>query len=149
VAVHGGYSARRNDLLDAGAHLSELRPDAARAPGLPAVPGVPTTLHAKAGVVDGTTVFLGSANLDQRSGNHNTEMILVVESPALAARVARFIRDGMDTTNAWPLRRDGGDTVWLEPRGDAIVEHHREPETGAGRRAAAALFRILPIKGEL
>jgi len=55
----------------------------------------------------------------------------------------------MHPANAWRLRRDGGDTVWLERRGEAVAEHRREPETGAGRRAAAALFRVLPIKGEL
>jgi putative cardiolipin synthase len=108
-----------------------------------------TTLHAKSGVVDRTTAFLGSANLNQRSANLNTEMILVVESPAVAERVARFIRDGMAPANAWHVTRNGERTAWLGQQGAAAVKHDCEPEAGAARRAAAMLFRLLPIKGEL
>ncbi len=44
----------------------------------------PGTLHAKAMVVDGSKVFLGSLNFDERSLKLNTESGLVDDNPALA-----------------------------------------------------------------
>jgi cardiolipin synthase len=44
-------------------------------------------LHAKAAVVDGHWVLIGSANLDPRSLRHNQELNLVLEHPAILDRV--------------------------------------------------------------
>src|SRR3546814_3760788 len=44
-------------------------------------------LHAKAIVIDGKRVFIGSMNLDPRSWRLNSEMGVVVESESLGAEV--------------------------------------------------------------
>jgi cardiolipin synthase len=48
-------------------------------------------LHAKAVVVDGTWVVLGSANLDPRSFRHNLELNLALGHPDLGAQVQRIL----------------------------------------------------------
>ncbi len=95
-AVHGAYRRYRRALLAAGAEIFEVRPvpgttgdgshGGARS-GSSGASGAPFALHAKAYVFDDRTVFLGSANLDPRSFELNTEVGLLIESPDLAAQV--------------------------------------------------------------
>ena len=53
----------------------------------------PECLHAKAGVIDGRTVIVGSFNLDPRSEFLNTEVALVVRDPAVAERLLEIMRE--------------------------------------------------------
>lgn len=48
----------------------------------------PECLHAKAAVIDGETVIVGSYNLDPRSERLNTELVLVAEDRPLAAELS-------------------------------------------------------------
>ncbi|MEF7616835.1 phospholipase D family protein [Aquincola sp. MAHUQ-54] len=106
-AVHIGYSRYREGLLAMGVELFELRAE----PGGPQPPrwgGVHsrTNLHAKAMLVDGRTVVVGSMNFDPRSENLNTEMGLVMRSPALAKQLEGLLADIM-RTGAYRLDLDG------------------------------------------
>src|SRR5258708_31945470 len=84
----------RRPLLAQGVQLYELRPEAAGAKGARAakarVGSSRASLHGKTFVFDGTSVFIGSVNLDPRSLDQNTEVGVLVSSPALAAEVARL-----------------------------------------------------------
>jgi putative cardiolipin synthase len=95
--VHAGYAKRRRPLLKSGITLFELRRHASGS-GSPKTAGGAgssgASLHAKTFAVDGTRVFVGSFNFDPRSAKLNTEMGLVVESPALARQDRGGLRHG-------------------------------------------------------
>jgi len=61
----------------------------------------PDTLHAKTVVIDGRTVFVGSYNLDPRSQNLNSEVMVVAEDEAAAREVRASIERHVD--NAWKI----------------------------------------------
>ena len=96
LAVHSGYQKYRDDLLENGVEIYELRPDSTmerlRWSGLSSSKSR-AGLHAKAMVVDRRYVVVGSYNLDPRSADINTELALLVDSPAFAELVAEFFDD--------------------------------------------------------
>lgn len=153
-AVHAGYSGHRRALLAGGVQLYELKPVAgvkqtrtqyASAPGV--------SLHAKALVVDGRLVFIGSMNMDQRSKLLNTEMGFVVDSPELAKAVADFFATATLPANAYRLALEAADgsgggsgqLVWITSDDGKSVTLTKEPEVGLVKRAEVLLFKILPI----
>ena len=48
-------------------------------------------LHSKLAIVDRRRMFIGSMNLDGRSARLNTEIGVLIDSPALAAQFTRFM----------------------------------------------------------
>jgi putative cardiolipin synthase len=52
-------------------------------------------------VFDREDVFIGSFDLDPRSGDINTEAGLYVESPELAAQVIEFLDEGVHPNNSY------------------------------------------------
>jgi putative cardiolipin synthase len=154
AVVHAGYAKRRKFLLEAGVTLYEFRrlspaTGANRRAGL--VGGFGSSgssaagLHAKTLAVDRARVFIGSFNFDPRSATLNTEMGCVIDSSALAQRIA----DAFDSTipaNAYDVRlSETGELYWLEPRGEQLVRHDTEPGTSFRRRAVIWFLSLLPI----
>lgn len=147
ASVHGAYSERRKPLLGAGVRLFELRARPERAPSqaAEAVEGT-VGLHAKSFVVDRRYVFIGSMNMDQRSQLMNTEMGLLVDNAELADAVGKYFDIATRPTNAYQVvLDDGGSLAWLSEEDGEAVRHTREPNAGVGRRASAALARLLPV----
>ncbi|MBA4137552.1 MAG: hypothetical protein C0518_09575 [Opitutus sp.] len=62
-------------------------------------------LHAKSLVVDGTTSFIGSYNLDPRSENLNTEAGLLIEDEAFARGLRAEIERDLRAENSWVIAR--------------------------------------------
>lgn len=155
--VHAGYSRYRRPLLESGVALYELRPLS----GTPsrgehgASSGV--SLHAKTLVVDGHDVFVGSMNMDPRSVSLNTEMGVVVDSPALAQRITRFFEQATQPENAFkvelapkegePLSR--APMRWTARDDGKVMTFDHDPDTSAARRAEVELLRMLPIESLL
>ena len=89
-AVNSHYKGWRDDFINAGVELYELRAD----PEIRSIVEVPPNqgefvgLHTKSAVVDRRHVFIGSMNLDPRSANINTEGGVFIDSPPLAEDVA-------------------------------------------------------------
>ncbi len=153
-AVHAGYARYRHALVEAGVTLHELRPGSAEqhVSGKGTSSGV--SLHAKAFVVDGRTVFVGSLNMDQRSKLLNTEMGVIVDAPALAAAVTGFFDSATAPGNAYRLvlepRTGGrGRLRWLDGERAGVASPDREPEAVARRRLEVMLVRLLPVEGLL
>jgi putative cardiolipin synthase len=157
-AVQSGYSEHRRDLLAGGIELYELKP----------VPGIKQTatqygrssgvsLHAKSFVVDQRFVFVGSMNMDQRSKLLNTEMGIIVDSPALAKAVGDFFATAILPANAYRLSlesKDGagggsGQILWSTSEDGKPVTLTSEPGVGAMRRIEVLLLQMLPIDGLL
>ena len=85
--------------------------------------------------MDRQRVFVGSFNLDSRSAHLNTEMGLVIESPALAAAIA----DGLDQqlrSNAHELCLGERERLeWIQRARDGEVVHLAESRASPWRRA--------------
>lgn len=147
VAVHAGYAKRRKPLLRAGATLFELKRMAStpkvRDRGLTGGSG--SSLHAKVFTSDRQRVFIGSFNFDPRSLKLNTEMGFVIESPALADRIADSF-DRLLATHAYQVQIDEASKLaWVEQTGSATTVHHHEPGAGFWRRAGVTVASLLPI----
>ena len=89
AVVHSGYARYRKDLLRLGVELFELKPSFGAKGKKSAFGSSGVSLHAKVFVIDREQAFVGSLNLDPRSVDLNTELGIVVESPALADEIAR------------------------------------------------------------
>ncbi len=128
--VHTGYARYRVELLKTGVDLYELSPTRIQHNKRLMLPGTSLgRLHAKTAVIDRSTVFIGSMNLDPRSASKNTELGIIAESPQLAKEVIRVIHISK-LQSAYRLRfgQDGQSLEWLtmDDEGDVVLSE--EPD---------------------
>jgi phosphatidylserine/phosphatidylglycerophosphate/cardiolipin synthase-like enzyme len=99
----------------------------------------PECLHAKAAVIDGETVIVGSYNLDPRSETLNTELALVVRDGPLATEM-RSLMDGH-------LER----AARIDARGFPVGATERYPGVPRWKIWKLRLFRLLAplVRGQL
>jgi putative cardiolipin synthase len=156
-AVHSGYAHYRRALLKGGVQLYELEP-AIGAPQ-PATAGGTSSgvsLHAKAMVVDGAHVFIGSMNMDQRSKLLNTEMGVIIDSPALAQAVEKFFDTAIEPENAYhvvlqvsPANPKRTRMIWLWSEKGVALQAESDPHATRMRRLEVSLLGLLPIESLL
>jgi putative cardiolipin synthase len=145
--VHAGYAKRRVQLLRAGVRLYELKPTATSEARRDPAASSSSALHAKTFAVDGARVFVGSLNFDPRSARLNTEMGFVIDSRALAGRIAEAF-DGPIQRAAYEVRLapDGERLQWIERTPAGTVVHDDEPGTGWWQRFKIDVLQHLPIE---
>ena len=147
--VHAGYAKRREDLLRAGVQLYEVKTTAARDARHEKVKfgsSSPGALHAKTFAVDRRRIFVGSFNFDQRSARLNTEMGLVIDSPAFAQRLAeRFDTNAPLVAYEVRLGPDGRSLEWIERTASGETRYDTEPGTSWFQRRSVDFYSILPI----
>jgi putative cardiolipin synthase len=137
-------------LLRAGVRLYELKrthvPEADAKPRGMGSSGA-SSLHAKTFSVDRGRIFVGSFNLDPRSARLNTEMGMVIDSPALAGRLSKVF-DTEIPLAAYEVRfaADGRSLEWIDREGGQETRYTTEPQTGVGRRIWIDFLSILPIE---
>ncbi len=146
TAVNSHYKFWRRSLIEAGVELYEVRPDAAiratvanTAPIEAALMG----LHAKAIIVDGTRVFVGSMNLDPRSISLNSEMGIVVESPTLARELAAIFTRDAAAENAWRVQLDAENRLEWRAGDDVRTI---QPARDLWQRVQDLVFILLPVE---
>lgn len=150
--VHSGYVKRRRDLLRGGVGLWELK-RRGPLPVVPATPGSPgsvgssggSSLHAKTFSIDDERVFIGSFNFDPRSARLNTEMGFVIDSPALARRIAGAFDTDIPGAAYEVKLSDDGKLYWLERTRGGAVRHDTEPGTTFWQRSGVSVMSLLPI----
>lgn len=163
VAVQAGYSPYRVPLLQHGVELYEFKPEQ-RSPRL-SVGGSSSraSLHAKTYVIDRKILVIGSMNLDPRSANLNTELALVIHSPALAAEVATLFdratapESSYRVTLATPAQLNGSSYIgppqsqlaWTDKEDSAWHTYNVDPQAGLYRNLLTGLFLLLPVQGQL
>jgi len=116
--VHRAYARYRPQLLALGVDLYELSPALAqrlqRSGKAGEVGASASRLHAKLAVIDRARLLVGSVNLDPRSAVLNTELLVAIDSPALAGDVLRLL-DDVDLRHLYrpQLGADGERLRWL------------------------------------
>ena len=149
-AVHAGYAKRRKDLLAAGVRLYELKRSALEATpreGSRLLGSSSASLHAKTFALDGNRIFVGSFNFDLRSALLNTELGLLIDSPALAGQLAAaFDADIPKVAYEVRLAADGERLEWVEQTPAGEMRYDTEPGAGPFLRGWVGFLSILPIE---
>ncbi|PSV45853.1 phospholipase D family protein [Photobacterium sp. GB-36] len=147
VTNHSGYAGRRQDMLESGMDLYELKPDAKLCKIViqdndKCAPNAVYGLHAKSAVFDHQIATIGSFNFNLRSTYLNTESLLVIENPKIATELATTLEGAMQDTNSWHLSLDDGDVYWHS--GNETWDS--EPNTKQWDRMKSELLQLLPIE---
>lgn len=151
--VHAGYLRWRPELLAAGVGLLELRAEAAPPPAsdgvdlaaLGSLGSSAASLHAKTMSCDRERAFVGSFNFDPRSGRLNTEMGLLIDSPAIAGRVSAMMDEAAPGAAYRVEREASGALAWVAGEGEE-ARLAPEPGTTALTRLALRAVGLLPIE---
>jgi putative cardiolipin synthase len=161
--VHAGYAKYRKPLLRGGVEIHELKPNADMAKKgklkLAKLRGSSgASLHAKTSVFDQGALFVGSANLDPRSGKLNTELGILFQSEPLAKGLADWL-DANRARIAYRVRLDQSQCAnerpceerlrWTDEEGGREIVYLKDPQTGALTRLCVSLVSLLPVKGRL
>jgi putative cardiolipin synthase len=159
--VHAGYYKYREPLLRGGVEIYEFKPgaDTAEQGKLAKLRGSSgASLHAKTTVYDREALFVGSANLDPRSGKLNTELGILFQSEPLASGLADWF-DANQARIAYRVTLDEdrcahaegceGRLRWTSVEDGREVIYLTDPETGALTRFFVSLVSLLPIEGQL
>jgi putative cardiolipin synthase len=151
LAAHAGHAEHRDKLIAAGVELYELRSDPAVKKRTFFLSGSGrSTLHAKVMVFDRKDVFIGSLNLDPRSGDINTEAGLYIESPELAAQVIAYMDEGVLPQYAYRVLLDAdGDLYWVTETDGKTERYDHDPNSTAWQRAKVRFIRMLPVMNQL
>jgi len=151
VAAQAGYANTREDLLNAGAELYELRPDSNAKRELAVVAGKSrAALHSKAMVFDRESAFIGSFNLDPRSRFINTEIGIMIDSPEIARQLGEFMDAGVAPGSAYRVTlSDDGGLVWTAETNGTKADFDTDPETSGWQRFVIDVVGLLPIEEQL
>jgi putative cardiolipin synthase len=159
--VHAGYAKYRKPLLQGGVEIYEFKPDAdtlrkGKFAKLRGSSGA--SLHAKTSVFDREALFVGSPNLDPRSGKLNTELGILFESGALAKGLADWFDDNqahiayrvnLDRSQCTKEHRCEERLRWTDEQDGRKTVYLKDPETGILTRFFVSLVSLLPIEGQL
>jgi putative cardiolipin synthase len=151
--VHAGYAKRRPALLRCGVGLYELNAALARPEAAGRAKGSASSLHAKTFVLDRSTLFVGTLNLDPRAVVYNTEIGIVAREPGMAEEIARWFDEHLDEI-AFRVERyrdlRGDERLrWVRTEGGSEKAFDNEPHAGFWRSFAIGLLGLLPIDSQL
>jgi len=157
AVVHSGYANYRRQLLRMGVTLYEMSRDIKRQPETLDRQGAfyesKSSLHAKAMVIDRSTVFIGSLNLDPRSVKQNTEIGIILESEEIADRMALFFEETVPAIAfRLELKTDENDFEHIVWHGVVDGENKTlfwEPHTTFWQRFSMGFLRLLPAESQL
>jgi cardiolipin synthase C len=160
LVAQSGYMHYRVPLLQNGVELYEIRSLLGNAKGSGQTAAMSRygnySLHAKMFVFDRQRLFIGSMNFDQRSMHLNTEIGLIIDSPALAEQVARRFEAMVQPANSYFLAlrpdvaEDGSpDLVWRTLEDGRAIEYRTEPARSDWQRLKVRFLSLLPLDSEL
>ena len=159
LLAQAGYLHYRVPLLENGVELYEIRSLLGNAIGSGETTAISRygnySLHAKLFVFDRQQLFIGSMNFDQRSMHLNTEIGLIIDSPALAQQIAARFDAMVKPVNSYQLalrpNAAGGapDLVWRTEEGGKVIEYDTEPARSRWQRLKVNILSLLPVDKEL
>jgi putative cardiolipin synthase len=142
-----GIANRRKEVIQTGAEYYELN---ARAPArkdyIHSPKITPLGMHTKGLVVDDRISFIGSYNMDPRSKYINTETGVIINSPAFAKRLKKYLMQDLQPENCWHVTQEkNGRLNWSgRTQQGQPVQHHRDPEVPLKKRVSYWLLTHLP-----
>ncbi|PSW19884.1 phospholipase D family protein [Photobacterium sanctipauli] len=146
-AVHGWYAKYREQLLEAGVKLYEVKVDPSVKNKRSWLGSSRTSLHAKTFIIDKQDVFVGSFNFDPRSAYINTEMGILLHSPEFAEEVYKEAESNLRRDTYRLSLDEDGDVVWHNDLSGVI--YSTEPDASIWLRMGAWFASILPIEDQL
>ncbi|MGY3572112.1 phospholipase D family protein [Vibrio paucivorans] len=145
-AVHGWYAKYRQDLVEGGVDLWEVKATADVDNKWSMTGSSRSSLHAKAMMLDERKLFVGSMNLDPRSADLNTEMAVVIDQPEYVKRSLEQLPKQLKL-KAYQVKVEDNDIVWVDHKtGETLTS---EPDASIWRRMGAWFSGILPIEDQL
>jgi putative cardiolipin synthase len=157
--AQAGYMHYRIPLLEDGVELYEIRSQLGNTKGSGQTKAISKFgnygLHAKLYVFDRKSLFIGSMNFDQRSKHLNTEIGLIINSPALAQQVVERFHTMVQPANAYRLalcpNAEGEEPslVWYTQEGGQAIEYDTEPARSDWQSIKVNILSILPVDDEL
>jgi len=158
VFAQSGYLRQRLAILQAGIDLHEARSLLGDSRGSGQTPRMSRhghyALHAKLYVFDRQQLLVGSMNFDSRSKRLNTELGLIIDSPALAAETAARYEEMVLPQNAYALtlqpRHAGGKPQirWHTEEQGRSIDTFREPAQGWWQRWLARVLSLMPFESQ-
>ncbi len=142
-AAHAGYARYRHNLLAMGVEIHELRSEnsgevnALGSSGSSgsfssgpsgAASSSRASLHAKALIIDGRLIVVGSMNLDLRSQLQNTEVALVIRSSSLSREAVRQFEATL-RNDAYRVELAGDKLIWRAPPDSQVADSATEPDS--------------------
>ena len=151
LVAHAGHAHKRKELVAAGVELYELRSDAGAKKKTSHLSGsARSSLHCKAFVFDRHDVFIGSLNLDPRSGDINTEAGLYIESPERAAQVIAYMDEGVSSQNSYHVLLDADNHLYWVTQTDGKEERYdNDPHSTLWQRTKVRIIQMLPIRDQM
>ncbi|HEY1048484.1 MAG TPA: phospholipase D family protein [Prosthecobacter sp.] len=149
-----GIAGRRADILRSGVALHELNENApSRSTYIHLAQPTELSMHTKAVLVDDHLSFIGSYNMDPRSKFINTETGVVIDSPAVAARLRQYLEEDLQPSNSWRVERRPaplGGVRWIGEGPDRQpVVRRSPPDAPLSSRVKCFFLRCLPVEGVL
>lgn len=154
--VHAFYAKNREFLLEHGIELYEFMPviknynlwrKRSKRKLIDLKGTSDASLHAKMLTVDHQQVFIGSFNFDLRSANLNTEIGIILDSPALATQVSEEISRNILNVSYRLHLDEKGKLRWDESTPAGIVTHQQEPSLNPVNKMGLKLVGLLPLDG--
>ena len=142
VIAHAAYARFREQIIKSGVDLYEMRGSPKIAEGDIAED---ISLHSKYLIFDDDVVFIGSTNLDPRSLYVNTELGVVLQSPALADSLRVSFQDLIGPDNAWRVTTSDQGLRWTSSAG--VIDE--QPAKSGWQRFRGWLLGLLPVSSQL
>ncbi|HEY6599316.1 MAG TPA: phospholipase D family protein [Pseudomonadales bacterium] len=151
LVAHAGHAEMREELIAAGVELYELRAEPATEKKTSYLSGsARSSLHCKAFVFDRKDLFIGSLNLDPRSGDINTEAGLYIESAELSAQVIAYMNEGVLPRNSFHVLLDAeGHLYWVTETDGKAERYDHDPNSTFWQRVTARIVQMLPIRDQI
>ena len=144
VVANTGYARFRQQIIDAGINLYELRADAAVSRSLATHLAEKESFHSKYIIFDDDLVFIGSLNLDPRSLYLNTELGVVLQSAALATELRASFHTLIEPENAWRVLSTPDGLRWQSSAGTV----DKQPASG-WQRFWNGVLSLMPVSSQL
>ncbi|WP_223296255.1 phospholipase D-like domain-containing protein [Shewanella halifaxensis] len=146
LAVHAGYRQYRQQLLEAGVKIYEVKANPEQKKSSSWTGSSKSSLHAKTFIIDKRSIFVGSFNFDPRSAWLNTEMGLIIDNQDLAGEVVGGIEASL-AKNTYRLVVEEGEIVWFDDFYQRKI--YTEPDAGLWRKFLVDCIALLPIESQL
>lgn len=156
TTVYAYYAEMQKRLLKMGVRLFEIHPAAYKKDLLGKQYNLfkimpKAALHAKTIVIDDDLFVIGSANMDPRSRNLNTEMVGIIQDRDLNAYEASVFHKMTAPENAYELslisdENDGSSIVWKATLGGEKVEFYNDGDAGWWLRVKKNLSLWFPVR---